>query len=111
MKIRDPQLAKRYTIKTYPALIYFRNGNPLLYEGDLQNEQSVLEWLCDDENRELADEIESVNDRMLDRLLDQSPFLAVFFRKIFFYLSNIFLNSLNSKKKKRKRFCIEIHFR
>ncbi|XP_063985201.1 uncharacterized protein LOC135166658 isoform X2 [Diachasmimorpha longicaudata] len=79
VKIRDPQLAKRYSIKTFPALVYFRNGNPLLFEGDLQNEESVLEWLIDDDNRELADEIESVNDRMLERLLDESPFLAVFF--------------------------------
>lgn len=79
VKIQDPQLAKRYSIKTFPALVYFRNGNPLLFEGDLQNEESVLEWLIDDDNRELADEIESVNDRMLERLLDESPFLAVFF--------------------------------
>ncbi|XP_043272030.1 uncharacterized protein [Venturia canescens] len=79
VKIKDPQLAKRYSIKTFPALVYFRNGNPLLFEGDIQNEESVLEWLIDDDNRELADEIESVNDRMLERLLDESPFLAVFF--------------------------------
>uniref|UniRef100_A0AAR5Q548 Thioredoxin domain-containing protein n=1 Tax=Dendroctonus ponderosae TaxID=77166 RepID=A0AAR5Q548_DENPD len=79
VRIQDPQLAKRYSIKTFPALVYFRNGNPLLFEGDLQNEQSVLEWLVDDDNRELADEIESVNERMLIRLLSESPFLAVFF--------------------------------
>ncbi|XP_039290483.1 uncharacterized protein LOC111055351 isoform X3 [Nilaparvata lugens] len=79
VKIQDPQLAKRYSIKTFPALVYFRNGNPLLFEGDLQNEESVLEWLIDDDNRELADEIEEVNNRMLERLLDESLFLAVFF--------------------------------
>ncbi|XP_031337168.1 uncharacterized protein LOC116166353 isoform X2 [Photinus pyralis] len=79
VRIQDPQLAKRYSIKTFPALVYFRNGNPLLFEGDLQNEQSVLEWLVDDDNRELADEIESVNERMLVRLLNESPLLAVFF--------------------------------
>ncbi|XP_068911270.1 uncharacterized protein hlk isoform X7 [Tenebrio molitor] len=79
VRIQDPQLAKRYSIKTFPALVYFRNGNPLLFEGDLQNEESVLEWLIDDDNRELADEIESVNERMLSRLLNESPFLAVFF--------------------------------
>jgi len=39
----------------------------------------VLEWLTDDENRELADEIEAVNDKMLEKLIRQSPFLAVFF--------------------------------
>lgn len=43
----------------------------------------MLEWLSDDENRELADEIEAVNSRMLERLLDESPFLAVFFCKYF----------------------------
>ncbi|XP_044259667.1 uncharacterized protein LOC123008112 isoform X3 [Tribolium madens] len=79
VRIQDPQLAKRYSIKTFPALVYFRNGNPLLFEGDLQNEDSVLEWLIDDDNRELADEIESVNEKMLTRLLNESPFLAVFF--------------------------------
>lgn len=45
----------------------------------MQNEQSVLEWLIDDDNRELADEIEEVNDRMLERLLDESSLLVVFF--------------------------------
>ncbi|XP_058053283.1 uncharacterized protein LOC131205271 isoform X3 [Anopheles bellator] len=79
VKIQDPQLAKRYSIKTFPALVYFRNGNPLIFEGDLQNEQSVLEWLVDDDNRELADEIEEVNERMLDRLMEQSPLLCVFY--------------------------------
>ncbi|KAL0882622.1 hypothetical protein ABMA27_001058 [Loxostege sticticalis] len=79
VKIQDPQLAKRYSIKTFPAMVYFRNGNPLLFEGDLQNEESILEWLIDDDNRELADEIESVNDRMLERLLVESPLLVVFF--------------------------------
>lgn len=42
VKIQDPQLAKRYSIKTYPALVYFRNGNPLLYEGKIINKQINL---------------------------------------------------------------------
>ena len=33
VRINDPQLAKRYGIKTYPSLVYFRNGNPLTYDG------------------------------------------------------------------------------
>lgn len=36
VKIQDPQMAKRYGIKTFPAVVYFRNGNPLLYEGKVQ---------------------------------------------------------------------------
>jgi len=35
VKLRDPQLAKRYGIKTFPALVYFRNGKPLTYDGEL----------------------------------------------------------------------------
>lgn len=62
-------------------LVSYRNGNPLLFEGDLQNEQSVLEWLIDDDNRELADEIEEVNERMLERLMAESTLLVVFFCK------------------------------
>lgn len=42
---------KRYGIKTFPALVYFRNGNPLTFDGDLKSEESVLEWLVDDDNR------------------------------------------------------------
>ncbi|XP_071549030.1 uncharacterized protein hlk isoform X4 [Panulirus ornatus] len=79
VKIQDAQLAKRYGIKTLPALIYFRNGNPLIFDGDMKNEVSVLEWLTDDDNRELDGEIEAVNVRMLYQLMDESPFIAVFF--------------------------------
>ncbi|XP_067132038.1 uncharacterized protein [Centruroides vittatus] len=79
VKIQDNQFARRYGIKTFPALIYFRNGNPLIFDGDLKNEESVLEWLIDDDNRELSDEIETINNRMLGKLVDDSPFLAVFF--------------------------------
>lgn len=35
VKIQDTSLAKRYGIKTFPALVYFRNGNPLIFDGTL----------------------------------------------------------------------------
>lgn len=71
-----------------------RNGNPLLFEGDLQNEESMLEWLIDDDNRELADEIEAVNDRMLERLMDESPLLVVFFCMFLKFNICIFLSNV-----------------
>lgn len=49
--------------------------------GDIQNEASLLEWLTDDEYRELEGEIEEINIRMLKRLVEESPFMAVFFCK------------------------------
>jgi len=68
-----------YKIKNIHKVIIKKYYNVFL--GDLQNEESVLEWLIDDDNRELADEIEEVNSRMLERLLDESLLLAVFFCK------------------------------
>ncbi|KAJ6215940.1 hypothetical protein RDWZM_010440 [Blomia tropicalis] len=79
VKIQDQNLAKRYGLKNYPALVYFRNGNPLIFDGDLRNEELVFQWLIEDENRELADEIEDVNGRMLEKLINDKPFLAVLF--------------------------------
>ena len=37
VRINDPPLAKRYGIKTYPSIVYFRNGNPLTYDGKFPN--------------------------------------------------------------------------
>ena len=39
VRINDPPLAKRYGIKTYPSIVYFRNGNPLTYDG------KIFEWI------------------------------------------------------------------
>ncbi|CAG0892261.1 unnamed protein product [Darwinula stevensoni] len=81
VKINDPQLAKRYGIKTFPALVYFRNGNPLIFDASVMEASAnqVLDWLVDDENRELEDRIELVNAQMLDLLVETSPLLAVLF--------------------------------
>lgn len=43
VKIQDQSLAKRYGIKNYPALVYFRNGNPLIYDG--KGEEGIVGYL------------------------------------------------------------------
>jgi hypothetical protein len=55
----------------------------MIITGDLKDEVTVLSWLLDDNNRELDDAIESVNFKMLEKLLDTSPFMAVLFCKSF----------------------------
>ncbi|XP_047475280.1 uncharacterized protein LOC125029447 isoform X3 [Penaeus chinensis] len=79
VKIQDTQLAKRYGIKTLPALIYFRNGNPLIFDDNLFDEDGLFYWFTDDENRELDDEIEEINSNMLDTVINEENFLAVLF--------------------------------
>lgn len=51
------------------------------FAGDLKNEISVLSWLLSSDNRELDDAIEAVNMKMLNKLLQSTPLMAVFFCK------------------------------
>ncbi|KAK7069268.1 hypothetical protein SK128_025944 [Halocaridina rubra] len=80
VKIQDSQLAKRYGIKTLPALIYFRNGNPLIFEDDLAIViEDVAGWLIDEDNRKLDGEIEEINEKMLLQTVTSKPYVAVMF--------------------------------
>jgi hypothetical protein len=38
-------LAGDFSLNKLPALVYFRNGIPVVFEGDLKDEAEVLEWL------------------------------------------------------------------
>ncbi|KAG7154498.1 disulfide-isomerase-like 2 [Homarus americanus] len=79
VKIQDAQLAKRYGIKTLPALIYFRNGNPLIFDDNILDEEEVVEWLISEDNRDLEDTIEEINDVMLRQILPNTSLMAVLF--------------------------------
>ncbi|OQV19358.1 hypothetical protein BV898_06593 [Hypsibius exemplaris] len=79
VRTHDPQLAKRYGIKAEPALVFFRNGQPLLYPGDLKKSDQVLSWLTDDDNRELPGEIEAVNGKLFNRVLNENDFVLAYF--------------------------------
>lgn len=52
---------------------------PFSHSGEIKSGKFLLEWLSDDENRELVDEIEHVNPAMLDQLVAQSTYLAALF--------------------------------
>lgn len=45
VRIDNAEEAKEYGLDHLPALIYFEDKIPALYEGDLMNEDEVLEWL------------------------------------------------------------------
>lgn len=75
----DLNLAKKYGIKKLPALAFFRNKEPLMYSGDIEDEDEVLAWLTDEDTLEIPDRIEEVNTRMLDKILSESDFVVVFF--------------------------------
>lgn len=45
VKIDNFDEAKEYGIDSVPSLLYFEKGIPTVYEGRLEDEESVLKWL------------------------------------------------------------------
>lgn len=79
VKISSPEAAEKYNVLNVPSLVYFRKKTPLMYDGDLNQEDKVLQWLTSQDVFEIKNEIEEVNKKMLDKLLDENEFLTVFF--------------------------------
>lgn len=79
VKVTDGEIAADFGIMTTPTLAYFRRGHALIYEGDLMDAASILGWITSNEAFQLKDEIELVNRRMLDKILEEQEFVAVYF--------------------------------
>lgn len=62
----------------------------MLYDGDLHQHDKILTWLTSQDIFEIKNEIEEVNRKMLDKLLEENEFLAVYFceLKIMFKIVN-----------------------
>lgn len=71
--------AKEYGIESMPSLLYFEKGIPTVYEGRLEDEDSLLKWL---EQQTKSDDIEDVTDEMFDLILEKMPYVAVIFCKL-----------------------------
>ena len=67
----------------FGALFIWSVGNEIILfwspQGDLLDEQRVLSWLTSQDVFEIKDEIEEVNRKMLDKLLDENEFVSVYF--------------------------------
>lgn len=85
VKISDQEVAGKYNIANTPALVYFRKRIPLVYDGDLTDWEKILVWLTSLDVFDNKNEIEEVNRKMLDKLLDENEFLAVYFCTYKFY--------------------------
>ena len=45
VRLNDPDLAEEYSLDHVPALVYFRHSVPLVFNGELGNEEEVMEFL------------------------------------------------------------------
>lgn len=83
VKCKDPEAARAHSIFWLPTLALFRRKTPILYDlSDLKDQAKVLEWLTSNEMFELKDEIEEVNRKLLEKLMDQHDYIAVYFCKL-----------------------------
>lgn len=82
VKIASHEAAATYNVVNIPSLVYFRKQIPMLYDGDLHQVDRVLQWLTSQDVFEIKNEIEEVNRKMLDKLLEENEFLAVYFCKL-----------------------------
>jgi len=61
--------------------VYHRKQVPVLYDGDMHQHEKVITWLTSQDVFEIKNEIEEVNRKMLDKLLEENEFISVFFCK------------------------------
>lgn len=76
VRIDNADEAKEYGLDHLPALVYFEDKIPAIYEGDLMNEDEVLEWLI--LQKETAT-IEEVTDEILGELIDDHEYVVAYF--------------------------------
>jgi len=80
VKINDLELVTEYNLGELPALVYYRHTIPILYEGALDAEDDILEWLI--QNRSSGDEddvIEEVQFKGLEAMVAAVENIAVLF--------------------------------
>lgn len=76
VKISNLDEAKEYGLDNLPALVYFENRIPSVYEGDLSQEEQVLAWLVEQKN---SDTIEELTDELLDNIIKTNEYVVVYF--------------------------------
>ncbi|QQP55796.1 Putative LOC100161052 [Caligus rogercresseyi] len=78
----DRDVARQHDIRGFPSLALFRNGEPLIYEGDLHEETSILDWITQKNNLMLHEKITKVNADFLQHMLStESHVLAALYRE------------------------------
>ena len=67
-------------ISSVPSLIYFKNGEPVVYEENLMNEEAIREWV-DEELKSNLDVIEDLNTEQIHDLMDENEYVMVYLCK------------------------------
>lgn len=80
VKVNDKRLAKSYGVRKFPALTFFRNGEITIFDGDVSDEDEVLDFLTSENLLVIPDKIEEVNaDALANIIRDQKYVSALFY--------------------------------
>ena len=77
VKIDDKEEASKYGIKDIPALMFFNFRVPSIFTGELSDSGDVFEWIS---KNQASAVVEEVSDEILQDLIEDHEFVAVFFR-------------------------------
>jgi len=80
VKINDLELVSEFNLGALPKLVYYRHTTPVVYDGDVTDENKVLDWLII--NRSTGDDTErlaEVTAQNLETLTSSSEGLVVIF--------------------------------
>ncbi len=67
------------TRQEFPGLVFFKDGIPNLFDGDMSHEEEVLDWLIE---MRVDNHIEHITRPMLEEMVTEIQYLAVFFCKL-----------------------------
>lgn len=79
VKINDKRFGKSFGVKKFPALTFFRGREAMIFDGDLKDEDMVLDFLTDEDNMAIPDKIEDVIADQLIEIVETDPFVTVIF--------------------------------
>lgn len=69
----------RLTTSDSLIILIPHTGKYINYDGDIDDEEELLDWLTLPDNMEMTDHIERVNRKMFQKIRQTSDYLAVFF--------------------------------
>jgi hypothetical protein len=78
VKIDDLAKAKEeFGLDQLPALLYWKDEIPSMFDGDIMSREEVLTWLL---NRKAVDTIELVTEEILEDMVDKFEYVVVYFQ-------------------------------
>ena len=82
VKTTDSEFSESIGISEYPSLVFYKDGMPNVFDGDIAAEEEVLDWLIE---MNVENHVELITRAMLETMVEEIQYLAVYFCKLYYY--------------------------